>query len=104
MEMPNTVPQAVTQELLQDKYDIASKKSIANYSFFMGATNDNIDEILKTNIKEVSGVKIFMGSSTGNMLVDDEKTLEALFSKSPMLIATHCEDEKTIKENFKKVL
>ncbi|MBT8195389.1 MAG: dihydroorotase, partial [Bacteroidia bacterium] len=102
MEMPNTVPQAVTQELLKDKYDIASKKSIANYSFFMGTTNDNIDEILKTNIKEVSGVKIFMGSSTGNMLVDDEKTLDTLFSQCPMLIATHCEDEKTVKENFKK--
>lgn len=102
MEMPNTVPQAVTQELLQDKYDIAAKKSLANYSFYIGATNDNLDEILKTNIKEVCGLKIFMGSSTGNMLVDDKKTLDQLFAKSKLLIATHCEDEKTIKDNFKK--
>ncbi len=103
MEMPNTVPNTLTQELLQDKYDIASKTSIANYSFFMGASNDNLDEVLKTDGKNVCGVKIFMGSSTGNMLVDREQTLEALFSKvPPMLIATHCEDEATIKANIEK--
>ncbi len=101
MEMPNTQPNALTQALLQDKYDIAARKSLANYSFFMGASNDNIEEVLKTNEKEVCGVKIFMGSSTGNMLVDNRKTLENLFSKVPMLIATHCEDETTIRNNEK---
>jgi dihydroorotase len=101
MEMPNTVPNALTQELLEDKYQIASKNSIANYSFFMGASNDNIDEVLKTNEKNVCGVKIFMGSSTGNMLVDNETTLNNLFSKvPPLLIATHCEDEATIQRNI----
>lgn len=99
MEMPNTVPNALTQELLQDKYDIASKSSLANYSFFMGASNDNLEEVLKTNPSNVCGVKVFMGSSTGNMLVDEEKTLEGLFSKVPMIIATHCEDEATIRKN-----
>jgi len=99
MEMPNTVPNALTQELLADKYAIASKNSFANYSFFMGASNENIEEVLKTDPEKVCGIKIFMGSSTGNMLVDNEKTLENIFSKSPMLIATHCEDEKTIREN-----
>jgi dihydroorotase len=99
MEMPNTVPNALTQELLEDKYQIASESSLANYSFFMGASNDNIDEVLKTNPKNVCGVKIFMGSSTGNMLVDDQQTLENLFSKVDMLIATHCEDEATITKN-----
>jgi len=102
MEMPNTVPNALTQGLLQDKYDLASKSSIANYSFFMGASNDNVEEVLKTNEREVCGVKIFMGSSTGNMLVDNEKTLDNLFSKVPMLIATHCEDEETIVANLAK--
>lgn len=103
MEMPNTVPNALTQELLQDKYDIASKTSIANYSFFMGASNDNLDEVLKTDGKNVCGVKIFMGSSTGNMLVDREQTLEGLFAKvPPMLIATHCEDEATVRANIEK--
>ncbi|MEN9998075.1 MAG: hypothetical protein RI922_1065 [Bacteroidota bacterium] len=103
MEMPNTVPNALTQELLQDKYDIASKSSIANYSFFMGASNDNLDEVLKTDGKNVCGVKIFMGSSTGNMLVDREQTLEGLFAKvPPMLIATHCEDEATVRANIEK--
>lgn len=103
MEMPNTVPNALTQELLEDKYVIASNTSIANYSFFMGASNDNLDEVLKTDGKKVCGVKIFMGSSTGNMLVDREQTLEGLFSKvPPMLIATHCEDEATIKANIEK--
>ncbi|TNE98258.1 MAG: dihydroorotase [Bacteroidetes bacterium] len=100
MEMPNTVPNALTQELLQDKYDIASKRSIANYSFFMGASNDNVEEVLKTNERDVCGVKIFMGSSTGNMLVDNEVVLNNLFSKVPMLIATHCEDEATIRRNI----
>ncbi|GJM59996.1 dihydroorotase [Persicobacter diffluens] len=99
MEMPNTVPQAVTQELLADKYKRAEEVSLANYSFFMGATNDNLEEVLKTNPKNVCGIKAFMGSSTGNMLVDDEATLEGLFSKVPMLIATHCEDEATIRAN-----
>src|SRR5690606_39240808 len=87
-------------ELLQDKYNIASKSSIANYSFFMGASNENIEEVLKTNEKDVCGVKVFMGSSTGNMLVDNEQTLDNLFSKVPMLIATHCEDEATIRRNI----
>ena len=100
MEMPNTKPAALTQQLLQDKYDIAAQKSLANYSFFMGASNDNVEEVLKTDPATVCGVKIFMGSSTGNMLVDDEKTLDNLFSKVPMLIATHCEDEATIRQNI----
>ena len=99
MEMPNTVPNALTQELLADKYAIAAQNSLANYSFFMGASNDNIEEVLKTNPADICGVKIFMGSSTGNMLVDEEKTLEGLFSKVDMLIATHCEDEATIQRN-----
>ncbi len=99
MEMPNTVPNALTQELLQDKYDIAAKTSMANYSFFMGASNDNLDEVLKTNRKNVCGIKVFMGSSTGNMLVDNEKTLSDLFSKAELIIATHCEDEETIRKN-----
>ena len=99
MEMPNTKPNAVTQKLLQDKYDLASEKSMANYSFFMGATNDNLEEVLKTDPKKVCGVKVFMGSSTGNMLVDDIQTLEHLFKNYKGLIATHCEDEATIKKN-----
>ncbi|MCF6360646.1 MAG: dihydroorotase [Cyclobacteriaceae bacterium] len=99
MEMPNTVPNALTQGLLADKYAIGAKRSLANYSFFMGASNDNIEEVLKTNPSDVCGLKIFMGSSTGNMLVDEEKTLEGLFSKVDMLIATHCEDEVTIRRN-----
>lgn len=100
MEMPNTVPNTLTQKLLQDKYDIAQDSSIANYSFFMGAANDNLDEVLKTNPRDVCGVKIFMGSSTGNMLVDNEVALENIFRNSPTLIATHCEDEATIKANL----
>ena len=100
MEMPNTKPQSTTQEKLEDKYKIAADVSPANYSFFMGATNDNIEEVLKTNINEVCGVKIFMGSSTGNMLVDNAKTLDNIFSKVPMLIATHCEDEATVRANL----
>ncbi len=99
MEMPNTVPNALTQDLLEDKYQIASNSSLANFSFFMGASNDNIEEVLRTNDKTVCGVKIFMGSSTGNMLVDNEKVLSSLFSKVDMLIATHCEDEATIRRN-----
>lgn len=99
MEMPNTKPNTVTQKLLEDKYDLASKKSLANYSFFMGATNDNLEEVLKTNPQNVCGVKVFMGSSTGNMLVDDTKTLDHLFKQYKGLIATHCEDEETIKKN-----
>ncbi len=101
MEMPNTKPQATTHEILEDKYKIASEKSIANYSFYLGATNNNIEEILKTNPEKVCGIKVFMGSSTGNMLVDNEKTLGELFSKAPTLIATHCEDEDTIQANLK---
>lgn len=100
MEMPNTVPNTLTQELLQDKYDIANNTSLANYSFFMGASNENMEEVLKTNPKEVCGVKIFMGSSTGNMLVDNRQTLEGIFSKCDILIATHCEDEETVRKNL----
>ncbi|MBI5915845.1 MAG: dihydroorotase [Bacteroidetes bacterium] len=99
MEMPNTKPPAVTQALLEEKYRAASSKSLANYSFFMGATNDNVEEVLKTDPENVCGIKIFMGSSTGNMLVDDARTLEDIFSRCPMLIATHCEDEATIRRN-----
>ncbi|PWB25863.1 dihydroorotase [Flavobacterium sp. HTF] len=100
IEQPNTVPNAVTQEILEDKYQIAAEKSFANYSFMMGATNDNLEEVLKTNPKNVAGIKIFLGSSTGNMLVDNEATLEKIFSSTPMLIAVHCEDETTIKNNL----
>lgn len=101
MEMPNTVPNAVTQELLEDKYLLAKEKSLANFSFYMGTTNDNLDELLKTDQKNVCGIKIFMGASTGNMLVDDIDALENIFSQTPMLIATHCEDEATIQKNTK---
>lgn len=102
MEMPNTVPNTLTQSLLQDKYDLASTKSLANYSFFMGVSNDNYDEVMRTNKKTVCGIKIFMGSSTGNMLVDQPSTLERIFGNSELLIATHCEDEKTILNNLEK--
>jgi len=102
MEMPNTVPNTLTQDLLADKYEIAAQTSLANYSFYMGASNDNIEEVLKTDPKNVCGIKVFMGSSTGNMLVDNEKTLENIFSKAPILVATHCEDEATIRENLAK--
>ncbi|MES2545544.1 MAG: dihydroorotase [Bacteroidota bacterium] len=102
IEQPNTVPNAVTQEILEEKYIIASQKSFANYSFMMGATNDNLEEVLRTNPKNVAGIKIFLGSSTGNMLVDNEATLERIFSSTPMLIAVHCEDEATIKNNLEK--
>lgn len=100
MEMPNTIPNTLTQELLADKYQIASEMSLANYSFFMGASNTNIEEVLKTDPKNVCGIKVFMGSSTGNMLVDNEKVLENIFKEAPMLVATHCEDEQTIRTNM----
>ncbi len=105
MEMPNTIPPAFTQELLEDKYAIASQTSLANYSFYMGTSNDNADEVLKTNEKknDVCGVKIFMGSSTGNLLVDNPSTLMKIFSESELLIATHCEDEQIIRENLEKL-
>ncbi|WP_428743654.1 dihydroorotase [Tenacibaculum sp.] len=99
IEMPNTVPQATTQELLEDKFDIASKTSYANYSFMFGGTNDNLEELLKTNPKDVAGIKLFLGSSTGNMLVDNEEVLEKIFSSTKMLISVHCEDEATIRKN-----
>ncbi len=102
MEMPNTNPPAITQELLEEKYAVAAKNSPANYSFFMGVSNDNLEEVKKTDPTQVCGLKIFMGSSTGNMLVDNEKTLENVFSSTDMLIATHCEDELTITENAAK--
>lgn len=100
MEMPNTVPATLTQELLQAKYDRAGEVSPANYSFFMGASNDNLAEVMKTDPKNVCGIKIFMGSSTGNMLVDNELVLEKIFQNANMLIATHCEDEATIRQNL----
>lgn len=100
MEMPNTIPNTLTQELLADKYQIAAEMSLANYSFFMGASNTNIEEVLKTDPKNVCGIKVFMGSSTGNMLVDNEKVLENIFKEAPMLVATHCEDEQTIRANM----
>jgi dihydroorotase len=105
MEMPNTIPNALTEELLEEKYAIAKRDSLANYSFFMGVSNTNADEVLKMNKrkKEVCGVKIFMGSSTGNMLVDSEPALHKIFSESELLIATHCEDEKIIKENYRNL-
>ena len=104
IEMPNTVPQATTQELLEQKFEIASKSSYANYSFMFGGTNDNLDELLKTNPKNVAGIKLFLGSSTGNMLVDNEEVLEKIFSSTKMLIAVHCEDEATIKNNLETYL
>jgi len=99
MDMPNTNPQTTTQELLKQKFELAAQKSAANYSFYLGATNDNIDEILKTDPKKVCGIKLFMGSSTGNMLVNDNDALTRLFKGAPCLIAAHCEDEQTIHEN-----
>ena len=102
IEQPNTVPNATTQELLEDKYIIASQSSYANYSFMMGGTNDNLEEVLKTNPRNVAGIKLFLGSSTGNMLVDNPETLEKIFSSTKMLIAVHCEDEATIKANLER--
>ena len=104
IEQPNTIPNAVTQEILEQKYEIAAQNSYANYSFMMGVTNDNLDEVLKTNPKNVAGIKIFLGSSTGNMLVDNEAVLEKIFSSTSMLIAVHCEDEQTIKCNLEKYI
>lgn len=105
MEMPNTAPPVFTQQLLEDKYTIAANTSLANYSFYMGTSNDNSDEVLRTNDrkKEICGVKIFMGSSTGGLLVDNYLTLDKLFRESEVLIATHCEDEKIIKANFERL-
>jgi dihydroorotase len=102
MEMPNTNPPVFTNELLEQKYSIASRTSLANYSFFIGASNDNIEEVLRTDLSRVCGLKIFMGSSTGNLLVDKPEALEGFFSRFPGLIATHCEDERTIRENSEK--
>ena len=99
MDMPNTNPQTTTQELLQQKFDLAAEKSLANYSFYLGATNDNLSEIVKTDPKTVCGIKLFMGSSTGNMLVDKNEVLVRLFKESPCLIAAHCEDEQMIHAN-----
>ena len=99
IEMPNTSPQATTQELLEDKFEIASKTSYANYSFMFGGTNDNLEELLKTNPRNVAGIKLFLGSSTGNMLVDNEEVLEKIFSSTDMVISVHCEDEGTIRKN-----
>lgn len=99
MEMPNTHPPVFTQALLEQKYSIAAKTSLANYSFYMGAANDNFDEVMKTDVNAVCGLKIFMGSSTGNLLVDDPEVLERYFANFPALIAAHCEDEKTIRHN-----
>ena len=99
MDMPNTNPQTTTQELLQQKFDLAAEKSLANYSFYLGATNDNLDEIIKTDPEKVCGIKLFMGSSTGNMLVDKNEVLVRLFKESPCLIAAHCEDEGIIHAN-----
>ncbi len=105
MEMPNTKPAALTQELLEEKYVIAANSAVANYSFFMGTSNENAEEVLKTNDKKenVCGVKIFMGSSTGNMLVDNHLSLDRIFRESELLIATHCEDERIIKSNLEKM-
>jgi dihydroorotase len=102
IEMPNTVPQATTQELLEDKFEIAAKTSYANYSFMFGGTNDNLEELLKTDSQKVAGIKLFLGSSTGNMLVDNEEVLEKIFSSTKMLISVHCEDEATIRKNTNK--
>jgi dihydroorotase len=104
IEMPNTVPQAVTQELLEDKFEIAAKTSYANYSFMFGGTNDNLEELLKTDPQKVAGIKLFLGSSTGNMLVDNEDVLEKIFSSTKMLISVHCEDEATIRKNTEKFI
>src|SRR5206468_10000724 len=105
MEMPNTLPPAFTQQLLEEKYAIATNTSLANYSFYMGTSNDNFEEVLKTKEKknDVCGVKIFMGSSTGNLLVDNPLSLDKIFSETELLIATHCEDEHIIRTNFQRL-
>jgi len=100
MDMPNTLPKAVTLDILEEKYKLASEKSLINYSFFIGATNTNINEVLKADAYKICGVKIFMGASTGNMLVDNDEALNDFFSKSKLLIATHCEEESIIQENL----
>jgi len=102
IEMPNTTPQATTQQLLEDKFEVASKTSYANYSFMFGGTNDNLEELLKTDPKKVAGIKLFLGSSTGNMLVDDQDVLRKIFSSTNMIISVHCEDEDTIRRNLEK--
>jgi dihydroorotase len=99
IEMPNTVPQATTQDLLEDKFKIAALDSYANYSFMFGGTNNNLEELLKTDPKKVAGIKLFLGSSTGDMLVDNEEVLEKIFSSTKMIISVHCEDETTIRKN-----
>lgn len=99
MEMPNTSPPTFTQQLLEEKYQIASQSSLANYSFYIGASNHNLDEVMKTDLTQVCGLKIFMGSSTGNLLVENPEILEGFFSRFPGLIATHCEDEATVRSN-----
>ncbi|WP_294207470.1 dihydroorotase [uncultured Chryseobacterium sp.] len=104
IDQPNTVPNAVTQELLADKYSIASESAYANYGFMMGGTNDNLEEVLKTDPSNVPGIKLFLGSSTGNMLVDNPETLERIFSNTKMLIAVHCEDEATIRANTQQYM
>jgi dihydroorotase len=104
IEMPNTVPQATTQALLEDKFTIAAKDSYANYSFMFGGTNDNLEELLKTDPKKVAGIKLFLGSSTGNMLVDNEEILEKIFSSTKMIISVHCEDEATIRKNTQEFI
>ncbi|MDP5105147.1 MAG: dihydroorotase [Polaribacter sp.] len=104
IEMPNTVPQATTQALLEDKFTIAAKYSYANYSFMFGGTNDNLEELLKTDPKKVAGIKLFLGSSTGNMLVDNEEILEKIFSSTKMIISVHCEDEATIRKNTQEFI
>lgn len=102
MEMPNTLPPTFTQELLEQKYQVAGRDSLANYSFYMGTANDNLEEIMKTDLRKVCGLKIFMGSSTGNLLVDDPEVLREVFSRFPGLIATHCEHEPTIRMNMER--
>jgi dihydroorotase len=104
IEMPNTVPQATTQDLLEDKFKIAANDSYANYSFMFGGTNDNLDELLKTDPNKVAGIKLFLGSSTGNMLVDNEAVLEKIFSSTKMIISVHCEDEATIRKNTQEFI
>ena len=104
IEMPNTVPQATTQDLLEDKFKIAANDSYANYSFMFGGTNDNLDELLKTDPSKVAGIKLFLGSSTGNMLVDNEAVLEKIFSSTKMIISVHCEDEATIRKNTQEFI
>lgn len=102
MEMPNVNPPSVTQDLLEEKYQIGARTSLANYSFYMGTTNDNLDEVLRTDPRRVCGIKVFMGSSTGNMLVDAPNILERIFAEAPMLVATHCEDEATVRHNVER--